>query len=184
FASFYYDTLSSAGGYASIEADLDTSDGGDPHGLWRLRADGSPQPVALIGLVGDYGPEPNRTWRSFSDSAILANGDIVLEAYTDPGDERALWLLQDGRAPRRLFMNGQTVTVPTGTGTGQSAVSGWSLPNETGDGAQYSGGADSWIGADGTILIQASLVDYAGTTLLMARPSNPIDPVFGNGFDP
>lgn len=181
FSSFYYDTLSTSGDYASFEADLTTSDS-SPHGLWRVRANGSPELVALIGITGDYGPEPSRTWRDFSDSAILANGDIVLEATTDPGNERALWLLK-GHVARRIFQTGQSVTVQTATGAGQTMVSGWSLPQETGGGAQYSRGEDSWIGADGTILISASLVDYSGTTLLMAQPSNPIDLIFKNGFE-
>jgi hypothetical protein len=181
--TFYTSSLSGAGEYAAFQAGVNTADGGDPDGLWRVRAGGTPELVALIGLIGAYGPEPNRTWRSFSDTAVLANGDIVAEATTDPGAERALWLLQSGHSPRRIFMTGQSVSVPIATGTGQTAVSGWSLPQEDGDGAQYSRGIDSWIGADGTILIEASLEDYSGTTLLSAQPSNPIDRIFRNGFD-
>lgn len=177
---FDTDSLSVAGEYASFEGGVNTADGGNPNGLWRVRAGGTPELVALIGLTGPYGPEPNRTWRSIGASAVLSNGDIVLEAETDPNDDYALWLLQAGRAPRRILQPGQSASVPTATGVVQAAVNSFDVP---GGGAMYSRGGDSWIGADGTILISASVNGYGGTTLLMAQPSNPVDLIFENGFD-
>ena len=177
---FNTDSLSVAGEYAAFSGGVTTSDGGDPNGLWRARKGGAPELVALIGLTGSYGPEANRTWRSFGASAVLANGDIVLEAQTDPGDEHALWLLQGGHAPRRILQNGQNVGVPTATGTVQAALTSFDLPN---GGALTSRGGDGWIGLDGTILIAAGINGYSGTSWLMAQPSNPIDRIFRNGFE-
>ncbi|HEY0230826.1 MAG TPA: hypothetical protein VGC55_06225 [Dokdonella sp.] len=180
FAGISIASLSAAGDYAAFEASLDTPDG-SATGLFRVRAGNPPEPVAILGVVGDYGPEPNRTWANLTASAVLGNGDIVLEATTNPGSEHALWLLQHGRLPRRLLREGDIASVPTAAGTVQAAVNGFYLP-ESGGGAQYSSGVDSWIGADGTILVWATLNTY-DRALIVAQPSNPADLIFRNGFD-
>jgi hypothetical protein len=177
---FDTDSLSVAGEYAAFGGGVTTGDGGNPAGFWRVRAGVAPELVALIGLVGSYGPEANRTWRSFGASAVLANGDIVIEAQTDPGDEHALWLLQAGHAPRRILELGQSVAVPTASGNVQAALTSFDVPN---GGALYDRGGDGWIGADGTILIGAGVNGYSDTSWLIAQPSNPIDRIFRNGFD-
>lgn len=183
FRSIREASLSAAGEYVAFEAALDTADGGDPDGLWRHRVGEVPEPVAIIGVIGAWAPEPNRTWASFRASAILSNGDILLEAHTDPGNEYALWLLQAGHAPRRVLEIGQNVAVPTAAGLVQAPISSFELPDGDGVGASYSRGVDSWIGADGTILVRANVSGY-GIALLLAQPSNPVDPIFADGFDP
>ncbi len=178
--SFTANSLVGAGEYAAFFAQVNTTDGGNPSGLWRVRAGGTPELAALIGLTGDYGPEPNRTWSSFLGRAVLANGDIVVAARTNPGNELALWLLKSGAAPRRLLVAGQTVTIPTtSAGNVQATVNSVSIDDGA---ALYGGGEDSWAAADGSILVHADIVGYGGVRLL-AIPSNPVNLVFRNGFD-
>lgn len=143
-----------------------------------MHTGGSPELVALIGLV-QYGPEPNRTWDAFYGNSILQNGDIVVDARTQPGSERAVWLLKKDGTKQRVLKVGQIVSVPTASGVIQSSVTSYQIPNGA---APYSRGGDSWIGEDGSLLIRAVLTTY-GTSLISARPSNPIDKIFANGFD-
>lgn len=174
-------TLTAAGEWAVFKAILHTSDNATPIGLFRVRQGEAPEPVAIVGADVPYAPEPNRTWSSLRASAVLSNGDILLEAYTNPDNEYALWLLKRGAAPRRVLRAGDIALVPTASGTVQAAVTSFSLTGGGGT-AQYDRGGDTWIGADGTILVSA-LVNGYGTTLLMATPSNPIDLIFRNGYD-
>lgn len=177
--SFDTYSLTSAGEWTAFQGTLRASDGGTPSGLWRARAGGTPEIVALLGLVGQYGPEPNRTWDRFYGNAVLANGDIIVQARTMPGSEYAVWLLKKDGTKQRILKVGQTVSVPTATGVVQGSVSSYSIPSGT---APYSRGGDSWIGADGSLLIKAVLTTY-GSALITATPSNPIDKIFANGFD-
>lgn len=179
WGTFNNDTLTSAGDWVAFRASMNTSDGGSPSGIWRVRAGGSPQIVALLGLTGTYGPEPNRTWDAFYGSAVLANGDIVVEARTQPGSEYAIWLLKTDGSKQRLLKAGTTVSVPTSGGTLQATVGSYDVP---GGAAAYSRGGDSWIGADGTLLIDVNLNTY-GHALVTAKLPNPSDRIFRNGFD-
>ncbi|MEO5561381.1 MAG: hypothetical protein ABIO49_15585 [Dokdonella sp.] len=175
FSTIDQSTLSAGGSYASFEANVNTG-GGTARGLWRARVGNSPEPVAILGVIGTYAPEAGRTWSQFEASAALANGDIVLDARTNPGSEHAIWLLQPGAVPRRLLVEGQSVSVPTTTTPMQVVVTSFSLPNGNFTGAQYSRGVDSWIGADGTLLVSANY----GALLLMTQAS---DVIFRNGYD-
>jgi len=174
--TFNEDSLSAGGEYAGFSASMTTTDGGNPTGFWRVRAGRRPELAALIGIPGQYGPEPNRTWRAFGASAVLANGDIVLEARTDPGDISGLWLLESGRAPRKLLETGQAVAVPTTTGVQSTTVTSFDLP---GSGSDHGRGRDRWMGADGTLLVTATVANY-GTVLLTTQAS---DRIFRNGID-
>lgn len=177
--SFDTGTLSSAGEYAAFQAQVRSTDGGNPWGLWRVRAGSTPQLVAMRG-INETGPEEGRQWDSFYGNAVLANGDIIVQARTQPGDEYALWLLKnDGSPARRILKAGQSVSVPTASGVVQAAVNSYEVPSGA---APYSRGGDSWIGADGSLLISASLQSY-GSVMITALPSNPIDKIFANGFD-
>lgn len=179
WSSFDTSSLTSAGEYVAFQAQVAATDGGTPSGLWRVRAGGTPQLVAMRGL-NETGPETGRQWDTFYGNAVLANGDIIAQARTQPGSEYALWLLKnDGSAPRRILKVGQSVSVPTASGIVQAAVTSYEVP---GDAAQYSRGGDWWIGADGSLLISANLATY-GSTMITALPSNPIDKIFANGFD-
>ncbi|MGN6521423.1 MAG: hypothetical protein ACTHK2_18610 [Dokdonella sp.] len=181
FTSVDESTLTAAGEWAAFEATLHTGDGASPVGLFRVRPGEAPEPVAIIGADVPYAPEPNRIWSSLRASAVLANGDIVLEAYTNPDNEYALWLLKRGEAPRRVLRAGDVAWVPTAAGNVQAAITSFTPAGGAGV-AQYDRGGDSWIGADGTILVSASVNGY-GSVLLMATPSNPIDLIFRNGYD-
>lgn len=180
WSSFNTGSLMSAGSWSAFTAYTKTGDGGTQQGLWRVNAGGSPELVALLDLTGTYGPEADRTWRSFYASAILSNGDIIVSAYTNPNNEYALWLLKRGAAPRRILVAGQSVSIPTASGTVADTVSSFSL-DDSGP-APYGGGADSWVGADGSVLVQVNAATYGGVRV-MAIPSNPVDLIFRNGFD-
>ena len=173
--TFNQGSLSANGAYAAFHARLQTADG-SPTGFWRVRTGQRPEIVALIGIPGQYGPEPNRTWSSFGASAVLANGDIVLEARTNPGDINGLWLLEPGRAPRKLLEPGQAISIGTTTGTVSTTVSGFDLP---GDGSDSSRGRDRWIGMDGTVLVSVTVPSY-GEVLLAAQAS---DRIFKSGLE-
>lgn len=176
--SFTTTSLTSAGPWTAFEAAVNASDGGAPSGMWRIRAGGSPETVALIGLTGQYGPEPNRTWQSFSSHALMANGDLIVLAQTNPGSERALWLLRPGAAPRRLLKVGDSISVSTTSGSSQHTITGLSTLVSI---AQHHGGQDSWAAADGTVLLQATLSGL-GKVHLLSRPSNP-RVMFADGFE-
>jgi hypothetical protein len=176
--SFDTGSLTSAGEWVAFQGTLRAADGGTPSGLWRVRAGGTPEIVALRGLEA-YGPEPSRTWDAFYGNAVLANGDILVQARTMPGSEYALWLLKANGARQRVLKIGQTVSVPTATGVVQGSVSSYTVPSGA---APYSRGGDTWIGADGSLLIKANLTTY-GAALITATPSNPIDKIFASGFD-
>lgn len=174
--TFDTDSLSVGGEYTSFIGTVTVNGESGPRGLWRVRAGHSPELVALIRLTGQYGPEDNREWASFGASAMLPNGDIILEARTDPGDEYALWLLEPERAPRRILSLGQTVSLPTATGPAPAVVSSFNLPD---GGAAYSRGNDSWVGADGMVLVTANVANY-GKVLVASHPS---DRIFRAEFD-
>lgn len=180
WSSFNTGTLMSAGEWSAFTASTRTGDGGSQEGLWRVKAGGAPELVALFGLPGTYGPEAGRTWSSFYASAILSNGDILVSAYTNPNNQYALWLLKRGAAPRRILAAGQSVSIPTASGVVADTVTGFSF-DDSGP-ALYSGGADSWAGADGSVLVQITGATY-GSVRAMAIPSNPVDRIFTNGFD-
>lgn len=170
-------TLSTGGDYAAFAASVQTGAGGNANGFWRVRKGSRPELVALIGSPSQYNPEPNRTWRSFGASAVLSNGDLLLEARTDPGDTLALWLLERGNpTPRKILEQGQIITFATTNGQVQAPVSYFDLSN---GGATYSRGSDSWVGADGTVMVVADLTGY-GEVALKGRPS---DRIFGDGFN-
>jgi len=180
WSSFNTGSLMSAGKWSAFTAYTRTGDGGSQQGLWRVKAGGSPELVALYDLTGSYGPEPGRTWRSFYASAILSNGDIIVSAYTNPNNEYALWLLKHGQAPRRILVAGDSVSIPTASGVVADTVNSFSF-DDSGP-ALYSGGSDSWVGVDGSVLVQVSAATY-GNVRVMAIPSNPVDLIFRNGFD-
>lgn len=181
WSSFSSSTLSSAGEWTAFQASIRVpADGATPSGLWRVQAGGTPELVALLGIAGAYGPEANRTWDYFYGNAVLANGDILVDARTQPGSEYALWLLKKDAAPRRILKVGQSVSVPTSTGVQQAALTSYDIPSGA---AAYSRGADSWISADSSMAIEANVNGFSGRVLITSTPDSPIDEIFAGGFD-
>ena len=181
WTSFSTGSLTSAGEWTAFRATIRVpADGATPDGLWRVKAGGTPELVALIGIGGSYGPEAGRTWDNFYGNAVLANGDIVIEARTQPGAERALWLLRKDAAPRRILEVGQSVSVPTAGGVQQAAVTAYSIAS----GAHpYSRGGDGWIAADSSLFIDASLNGYSGRVMIGTMSGNPLDRIFATGHE-
>ncbi len=179
--TFNTDSLAVAGGYAAFVASVDTPEGGTPTGLWRVRAGERPQLMALIGLnVVPYEPEPGRTWRSFNAVAVLSNGYVVIEANTDPGNTKDIWLLRSGLAPQRLLSVGQVIAVPTSQGPASGSISSFDVFD---GGANYSSGTDTWIAADGTLYVAANTANL-GRLLISTKLAVPNpDVVFAGGFE-
>lgn len=180
WSSFDTDSLTSAGEWSAFIATVRTGDGGTPDGLWRVKAGEAPELVALFGLAGAYGPEPGSTWSSMRAHAVLSNGDILAFARTNQNSEYALWLLKRGAAPRRILAAGQSVLIPTASGVVVDTVASFDI-DDSGP-ALYGGGSDSWIGADGSVLVQINTATH-GNVRATAIPSNPVDLIFRNGFD-
>jgi hypothetical protein len=178
---FSVNTLTSAGAWTAFQATIYVpADGATPDGLWRVEAGGTPELVALLDIPGSYGPEAGRTWDSFYGNTVLANGDIIVEARTQPGSEYALWQLKKNAAPRRILKIGQSVSVPTSTGVQQAAVTGYTIAS----GAHpYSRGADGWIASDSSMLIEATLNGYSGRILISGMTGNPLDRIFAYDFE-
>ena len=178
--TFDVDSLSVAGDMAAFEAGLETG-GGDPVGLFRVRAGHSPELVALIGVVGEpYEPETGRTWRTFDAIAVFDNGDIVLDATTNPNSTRDLWLLRRGQAPRRLVSPGQAIRVPTAQGPVDTTMSSYNLPL---GGVTTADGSDSWIGIDGTLFFSAQATGFSRVLVTARAPTFPPFTVHRDGFD-
>jgi hypothetical protein len=168
--AFNSGSLSVSGLHAAFTAGLDTPDNGDPTGLWRVRAGDRPELVALLALSHpDYVPEDGRTWRSFDAVAVFHNGDIVLEATTNPGATKDLWLLARGRAPRRLLSLGQSITVPTTQGPVTTTVTSFNVDD---GGARFADGSDTWVAADGSLFLSATVASL-GTVLISTRLAVP-----------
>jgi hypothetical protein len=181
WSSFGTGSLTSAGKWSAFQATIRVpADGATPDGLWRVQAGAAPELVALLDIPGTYGPEPGRTWDTFYGNAVLANGDVVIEARTQPGAEQALWLLKKDTAPRRILALGQNVAVPTSSGIQQAAVTSYTIAS----GAHpYDRGVDGWIAADSSLLVEVGLNGYTGRVLISAMSGNPLDRIFANAFD-
>lgn len=177
-----FGNMSAAGQWAAFRATVTVpDDGATPSGLWRVKAGGTPQLVALLDVPpGEYGPEAGRSWDEFYGYTVLANGDIIAEARTQPGSEYAIWLLKNGAAPRRILKVGQNVSVPTASGVQQAAVTSYEISNGS---FAPSRGADDWVGSDSSMLVSVGLNGYSGRVLITSATGNPIDKIFANGFD-
>ena len=136
----------------------------------------------MIGLIGaPYEPEPGRTWRSFDAVAALSNGDIVLEATTNPNATKDLWLLRSGQAPQRMLSIGQVINVQTTQGNAQTTVSSFDVFD---GGANYSNGTDTWIAADGSLYVAVNTTNLGRLLITMKLPVPNPDVVFASGFEP
>lgn len=177
---FTSSTLSASGNMAAFVASIDTSEGTTLSGLWRVQAGLRPEPLAILNLTGNFAPEAGRTWRSFETVAVFSNGDVLLQATTNPNAVNELWLFKSGQAPVRVLSNGLVLSVPTAQGNQSATVSSFTiLPG----GSAFSFGNDDWIGADGSILLRVATPEF-GTLLISNRLAVP-DPdlVLRSGFE-
>jgi hypothetical protein len=132
----------------------------------------APDP-AVTETFEEKGTKPPKTFVWLRENALTLIGSLVFIGGL-------LWLLKAGAAPRRVLTVGQVVNVPTTSGVVADTVQSFSI--DTGS-VLAGGGTDSWVGADGGVLVQATLATHGGVRLL-AVPSNPVDLIFRNGFDP
>lgn len=178
FTSFNEDTLDASGRYVVFGANINAGGQGIA-GVFRAGASEGPRPIALVGTL-EYNPGPGLTWTAFYDRTVFANGDIVMRARSSDS-VTALWLFQEGKAPVKLLAPGQTVTVQTSTGAVAVAVGQLEMPSAGGYAAQYASGRDSWASPDSTVLVRTTVNTY-GEVWLTAKPSNPNDFIFKDGF--
>lgn len=182
--SFNGDSLSVAEHWLAFSAELANAGTGNPRGLWRLRQGERPQILALVHATAAIGEaQPGRRWRSFLDFAVLANGDVVLHAMTDPGPRTDLWLLSPGRQPRRWLSAGDTVSVPTEAGPVSATITGYTLAASgpgMGGGRNPEIGADGWVAVDGSLLLRATTTQH-GDLLLSTRID--VERLFADGFE-
>lgn len=178
-------SLSAAGQYTSFVSSVTTPDAENPTGLWRLRSGQRPELAAMINSTEPaFAPEVGRTWAVFTGSAVFSNGDIVVAARTNPGNVAGIWWLPRGAAPRKILAPGQVLMFQTVNGPVQETVSSFTLPVDGGD---YASSRDSWVAADGTLLMFIGLVGDSGTLngVYISTRLNVPDPlvVFADGFE-
>jgi len=182
--AFNGDSLSVAGNWLAFIADLANAGTGNPQGVWRQRLGHRPELLALLHASAAIGEaEPGRRWRDFFDFVVLANGDVVLQASTNPGPRTDLWLLAPGRAPQRLLSPGDQVAVPTAQGSVQATITGFNLAASgpgLGAGRNPENGIDGWVGADGSLLLRAFTTEH-GDLLLTSRIN--VARVFADSFE-
>lgn len=155
-------------------------------GLWRIRAQGNPEPVALVGVVGAFAPAPGQLFQRINRWSLFANGDIVAECSVANGPS-GLYLFAIGQAPELILRNGQSVSVNTTAGLAQATVNSF-FPIGAGDSSQgasaHPSGIDSWAARDGTVLVGASLGLTTGNAnaLMLAQVSD-FDRLLVDGFE-
>ena len=177
FSSFVWESLDAGGSYVTFSAYVNTA-GGSRVGIWRAGKPAGPQPVAIIGDTGAYGPGGGLAWSSFSERSITAGGDIVVIAKTSDGTD-GVWRLSESNAPVRLLGVGDAITVPTSAGTAQATVTAISSSGGA-NAARPASGRDTWIGTDGSALlnVRTTFSDY---TLWITAPAT--DRIFADGFN-
>jgi hypothetical protein len=173
FSSYVPASLIGAGPHAAFAATAKTPDNTLFEGIWRIRPNGNPEPVALVGVPGAFGPKPTQSFQSIGQWTILANGDVIAECFVS-GSVNGLYLFRVGQVPQLILSAGQLIPVTTSTGSVQASVISFSLPNpmdDTGPSSRAWAGIDSWAGTDGSVLARAVL-NVAGTstqTLLLPK---------------
>lgn len=179
WSGFDTDSLSVSGEFAAFAAGVNTTSGTGVDGLWRVQAGQRPEPLALIGVIGALAPEPGRQWRAFDSVATLANGDVLVNARTNPGDIRDLWLFRQGQPHRKLLSIGDALVLPTSTGNVATTISSLSIPA---GGARPGSGVDGWVGEDGSLLIRVAVPNYG--TMYITGDLGPVRPdrLFDSGM--
>ncbi len=165
-----YDPIS-AGRFAIVRATIRPVGGSSSTvGIWRLRPDASPEPVAIIGNTGAFVPMAGRVWRDLDLFNIFENGDVIVQsATTNPPallDVVSVWRIRPGRAPEEILKRGDFVRTPTAAGPVLRAVRGFSRPGAGSAAIREYGGDDSWVSASGQALINVEIEPMEGLTFV------------------
>lgn len=173
-------SLSVADEYAAFTSSVTTTDNTTVSGLWRVRAGDRPEPLALIGISGyPFEPEPGRLWVRFSAVAALANGDVVVEADTNPGNITDLWLFPVDGDPRRILTSGGSVVMPTTSGNVETTFGSITVPT---GGSRHASGEDGWVGDDGTLVVRVSTGNHGALRLTTQLQGVRGDALFSSGL--
>ena len=191
---FVFDTVLdynpiSAGQYAIVRANIRPVGGTSlTTGLWRLRPNAAPEPVAIIGNTGAFVPAPNRVWRDLDLFSILENGDVLLQANTSNApapDAISLWRIRPGRPPEEVLKRGDLVRIPTAAGVVLRPLRGIFRPGAGNPALRLHGGDDSWLSASGNVLINIDVDATPGVFIspwVRAQVSD-LDVLLRDGFE-
>ena len=166
FSTLNAASLTSAGRHIAFEGDARTPDNTTVGGIWRIRPDGNPEPVALEGILGQFGPAPGQTFARFDQWTLFANGDVIANCAVN-GGSNGLYRFAIGRAPETIIRVGQTIPVQTTTGIVQATVNSFQITvpeNDSGNSSYNWSGIDSWTGTDASVLLSAS-INVGGTNV-------------------
>lgn len=185
FSTLAASTLTSDGKHVAFEGNARTPDTTTVSGIWRIQPDGNPEPVALEGILGQFGPAPGQTFASFGQWTLLANGDVIANCAVNGGGG-GLYRFAIGRAPEEIIRVGQIIPVQTTSGIVQATINSFQIVTPAGDNtSSYNwSGIDSWTGTDASVLLSAS-INVGGTNvnvLLLSQVAD-LDLFFKNGFE-
>lgn len=186
FSAITASTLTSAGRHIAFEGNARTTDNTTVGGIWRIQPDGNPEPVALVGILGQFGPAPGQTFAGFGAWTLLANGDVIALCSVN-GGSTGLYRFAIGRAPETIIRVGQIIPVQTTTGIVQATVNSSQIlvpGNDSGSSSNNWAGIDSWTGTDASVLLSAS-INVGGTNvnvLLLSQVAD-LDLLLKTGFE-
>ena len=182
-----YDPIS-AGQYAIVRANIRPVGGASlTTGLWRLRPNASPEPVAIIDNAA-FVAAANRTWRDLDLFSILENGDVLIQANTSNApapDTISLWRIRPNRAPEEVLKRGDVVRIPTAAGVVQRPLRAIIRPGPGNPALRLYGGDDSWVSASGQVLVQVDIDPNPGAFIspwARAQVSD-LDVLLADGFE-
>ena len=179
-------SLNGAGPFVAFEGTARTPDNTSVDGLWRIQPGGNPEPVALMGILGQFGPAAGQTFARIDEWTQFANGDVIANCAVN-GSVNGIYRFAIGRAPETIIRVGQIIPVQTSNGVVQASINSFQLIAPTNDGASSSlnwSGVDSWTGTDASVMLQAS-INVSGTNvnvLLLSQVAD-LDVLIKNGFE-
>jgi hypothetical protein len=185
-----YDPIS-AGRFALVRATIRPTAGGSSiFGVWRLRPDASPEPIAIVDSTTVI-PAIGRVWRDVGLFGIYENGDVMLQVNTSNPPSLlptlGVWRVRLGAVPEEILKVGDMVSVPTAAGVVQRMVRSVNRPGSGAAALREYGGDDSWLSANGSALVQVDIQPSNTSPTVIspwvrAQVSN-VDVSFQNGFE-
>ncbi len=186
FNTLQASSLTSAGRHIAFEGSARTPDNTTVDGIWRIQPDGNPEPVALVGILGQFGPAPGQTFQRFDEWTQFANGDVIANCAVN-GSVNGIYRFSIGRAPETIIRVGQIVPVQTTSGVVQATINSFQLTAPAGDSGSSSlnwSGVDSWTGTDASVLLQASInVNGSNVNVLLLSQVADLEVYLKNGFE-